>query len=670
MKPDAKITERIEKLRETIRKHRYNYHVLNIEEISIEALDSLKNELSKLETQYPSLITPDSPTQRVAGEPLKAFKKVPHKVAQWSFNDAFDDNDMQEFDARIKRMLKQKTGKDINPEYTCELKIDGLKVVLEYVDGVLVTAATRGDGKVGEDVTLNVRTIESIPLKLTEPKNVITEGEIWISKKQFEKINRTRFKNEDEPFANPRNMAAGTLRQLDPRVVADRKLSAFIYDLAQSEDELPSNQIDELNLLKKLGFMVEGHFKLCKNMSEVITFWKSWINKKDKQDFLIDGVVVKVSNREYQEALGFTGKAPRFAIALKFPAEQVTTVVEDIVFQVGRTGVITPVAQLRPVLVAGSTVSRATLHNADEIERLDVRIGDTVILQKAGDIIPNVVSVLKEMRTGVEMKFVFPKRIPECGGDGSIERIPGQVAFRCAAKDSDAQNRRKLYHFTSKKVFNIDGLGPKVLDQLIDAELISSAADIFRLQFGDLSELPRFGKKSIDNLLDSIKNSKNIDLYRFVASLSIPQVGEETAILLAQNFKTLLAIKSLSQGELEDIEGIGPIVAEEIVNWFAEPNNQKLVDHLLKFVEIKKQGAVSATGSLFGKKLVVTGTLPTLSRDEAHRLIRENGGDVASSISKNTDYVLAGEKAGSKLQKAEDLGVEVLSEKAFVELIN
>lgn len=659
------VQERIEKLRETIRKHRYNYHVLDKEEISIEALDSLKDELSRLEIQYPELITPDSPTQRVAGQPLDKFRKAPHKIPQWSFNDAFSPEDMMDFDARVKRMLKTEMGRDVVPTYTAELKIDGLKVVLEYEKGLLKTAATRGDGKVGEDVTMNIRTIESVPLRLSRNVDCIVEGEVWLPKPEFERINKQRKKDGEPEFANPRNMAAGTIRQLDSKIVAERKLDMFVYDVGQSSEDVPDNQAEELGYLRDLGFKVEKHFKHCETMSDVIAFWKSWEKKKDKQDYLIDGVVVKVNEREYQDALGFTGKAPRFAIALKFPAEQVTTVLEDIVFQVGRTGVVTPVAQLRPVLVAGSTVSRATLHNEDEIKRLDVRIGDTVILQKAGDVIPDIVSVLTEMRTGKEKPFIFPTHIPECGGDGSIERIPGQAAYRCVDKNSDAQNRRKLYHFTSKKVFNIDGLGPKVLDQLIDAGLIVTPVDIFRLERGDIEGLPRFAEKSIANLLDAIEKAKKVTLPRFIASLSIPQVGEETAILLADTFGSLEKIRKASKSEFEQIDGIGPIVAEELEKWFSQKVHAKLVDDLLQFVTILKPKKNLAVGVLSGKTVVVTGTLPTLSREEAQQLVRDNGGHVASSVSKNTTYLLAGEKAGSKLAKAEKLGVEVINEDQF-----
>jgi DNA ligase (NAD+) len=393
---------RLSKLKETIDFHRYNYHVLDKETISAPALDSLKNELVKIESEYPELITPDSPSQRVGGKSLPEFKKVKHEVTQWSFNDAFSKEDMVEFENRIKRFIKSELGKDALPSYVCELKIDGLKIVLKYEKGIFVQGLTRGDGVVGEDVTENIKTIESVPLKLKHPVDLIVEGEAWVSKSNLEKLNKQRKATNEPLFANPRNVAAGSIRQLDPKIARERKLDSFIYDLSKTNDTLPDTQIEELQLLGDLGFKVNKNFELCKNMEEVINYWQKWQKKSSKEDYLIDGVVIKLNDRYLQDALGYTGKAPRWGIAFKFPAEQVTTVVLDIVFQVGRTGVVTPVAKLKPVLVAGSTVSRATLHNEDEIKRLDVRIGDTVILQKAGDVIPDVVSVVKEMRTGNE----------------------------------------------------------------------------------------------------------------------------------------------------------------------------------------------------------------------------------------------------------------------------
>lgn len=688
MKQD--IQERILKLRQSIEHHRYNYHVLDKEEISAEALDSLKRELSELENAHPEFVDSNSPSQRIAGEPLKEFEKVPHKVAQWSYNDAFTESDMRAFDERVKRFVKDAfgevgTARVPNPTYVCELKIDGLKVVLEYVDGKLICAATRGDGKVGENVTHNVRTIESIPLELRRSQSVIVEGEVWMSKKNFDKLNAEQEKLGLPLFANPRNVAAGSIRQLDPKITASRKLDVFIYDLAQSTSNTPTLQSEELAYLKELGFKVNNHARVCKTIDEVIKFWDEWKNKSKKQDYWIDGVVVKVNEIKYQEALGYTGKAPRFGIAFKFPAEQVTTVVEDIQLQVGRTGVLTPVAHLRPVEVAGSVVSRATLHNQDEIERLDIRVGDTVVLQKAGDVIPDIVSVLTELRPKSAKAYTFPTYVPECGGDGSIERIPGQVAYRCVFRGGAAEHRRKLYHFVSKKCFNIDGLGPKQIDAFLENNLISSSDDIFTLKKGDMLPLPRFAEKSVDNILQAIENARKVTFARFIFALSIDHVGEETAEDIAKHFRNFKDFYEkitqkdsfAAQSELSNIYGIGDKVAESIVTWFRKEDNQALVKRLLAQVDVLDEkspvGTTAASSSvvnseIFGKTFVLTGTLSTMSRDEAKAKIKALGGDVTGSVSKNTDYVLAGEEAGSKLDKAQDLGVRVLSEEEFLNM--
>lgn len=680
-RPSKELIERLAKLRAAIEKYRHEYHVLDKASISEEALDSLKHELVEIETQYPELITPDSPSQRVAGAPLPEFKKVEHKVPQWSFNDAFSPEEMLEFDARVKRFLVAGEVTDPRPTYTVEHKIDGLKIVLEYQKGLFVRAATRGDGKVGEDVTENVKTIESVPLRLTSPVDIIAEGEIWMAKSQLAKLNAARKKTGEEPFANPRNVAAGSIRQLDPRIVAERKLRTFIYDIAQLGFEnikgvtMLTDQCGELELLGKLGFKVNPHYKHCKTMDEVIEYWKTWQKKMPKEDYLADGVVVKVNDLKYQNILGYTGKAPRFGIAFKFPAEQVTTVVEDIVLQIGRTGVVTPVAHLRPVLVAGSTVSRATLHNEDEIKRLDVRIGDTVILQKAGDVIPDIVSVMTELRTGKEKAYTFPTHVPACGGDGRIERIPGQAAWRCVAKDSFDQQKRKFYHFVSKKCFDIDGLGPKIIDVLLEEGLISSFDDIFTLKRGDLLSLPRFAEKSVDNLLTSVEKACSVTLPRFLASLSIPQVGEETAYDLAKHFGSIERIRDASYEELEAIYGVGPIVARSVVDYFDDTENGRLVSRLMKQVDIQAvSGKTKASGSasavdLSGKSFVFTGTLETIDRTEAQEIVRTMGGDVSSSVSVKTTYVVAGESAGSKLDKARELGVTIISEKDFLNMI-
>lgn len=661
---------RLVSLRKAIEHHRYLYHVLDKSEISPEALDSLKHELVLIEEAYPDLVTPDSPSQRVAGEPLKEFKKIPHAIPQWSFNDAFSPDDMREFDLRTKRFLKSALGREVSPMYTCELKIDGLKVVFTYEAGSLKTGATRGDGTIGEDVTSNVRTIESIPLTLTESRSLIVEGEVWMPKHEFARQNKERKKRGEEPFANPRNIAAGSIRQLDPEIAAARHLDAFIYDIAHIENEFPKTQIEELALLRTLGFKVNPHFKLCADIEEVIAFWKSWQNKKDKQDYWIDGVVVKVNEKKYQDAIGYTGKAPRFGIAFKFLAEQVTTIVEEIVFQVGRTGVVTPVAHLRPVLVAGSVVSRATLHNEDEIARLGVRIGDTVVLQKAGDVIPDIVAVVKEMRTGREKKFMFPKFVLESDGTvNPIERIPGQAAYRCVNKNSFAQKRRKFYYFVSKKGFDIDGCGPKVIDALLDAELISSFDDLFTLTLGDVLTLPRFAEKSAENLIESIEQARQITLGKFLTALSIEHVGEETAHDLAEHFGSIEKLRRASFDDFNAIYGVGEVVARSLADWFSDAHHRALLDRLLAHVHIEHQKSKVKSQKLAGKTFVLTGTLFGMSRDEAKEKVRTLGGEISESVSVKTSFVVAGKNPGSKIEKAHTRGVRVIDEGEFLKML-
>lgn len=675
-KPTPAVIERIQKLRASIEKHRYEYHVLDQETISPEALDSLKRELVELEAQYPELVTPDSPSQRVAGKPLDAFKKVPHRVPQWSFNDAFTPEDIADFDARVRKGLPA----GARPSYVCELKIDGLKVVLTYEKGLLVMAATRGDGKVGEDVTENVKTIESVPLRLTRPVDCIVEGEVWLAASELERINEARRAADEQPFANPRNAAAGSIRQLDPRLARERRLDSFIYDISYLNEAAPATQHAELTLLKELGFKVNTHWKHIEGdtadnvIKGIVAFWNTWQKKAKKQDYWVDGVVVKVNERAYQDALGYTGKAPRFGIAFKFPAEQVTTIVEDIILQIGRTGVVTPVALLKPVQVAGTTVSRATLHNEDEINRLDVHIGDTVILQKAGDVIPDIVRVLPEMRTGVEKPYRFPTHVPECGGDGRIERVPGQAAWRCVVTDSYAQLSRRLYYFISKKAFDIEDMGPKNIDALLEAGLIANAPDIFKLTKEDLLTLPRFAEKSAENLYRAIQKARTVTLPRLIISLSIPHVGEETAHDLAAHFKTINALRAASLEEITAVYGVGEVVARSLYEWLRDAENAHMLDRLLREISLDDQSGKAsvskAAQALFaGKTFVLTGTLQTMSRDEAKEKIRAYGGDVSSSVSAATHYVVAGESAGSKLDKAQELGVRILSEDEFVAML-
>jgi len=663
------VQERYKKLKDVINHHRILYHVYDKEEISQHALDSLKHELSELEREYPSLIAPDSPTQRVAGKALPEFKKVRHKVAQWSFNDAFTPEEMRDFDMRVKRFLRPHFP-EVQPGYLCELKIDGLKIVFEYQKGILTTAATRGDGEVGEDVTQNIRTIDSVPLSLTRPIDIIVEGEVWMSAKNLKRLNREREKKNEPLFANPRNVAAGSIRQLDPAIAASRKLDVFIYDVAATSEKFPPTQAEELEYLRKLGFKVNKHYEIASDIEGAIRFWNTWKDHARKQAYWVDGAVVKVNEKKYQEVLGYTGKAPRFTIAFKFPAEQVTTVLEDIIFQVGRTGVVTPVAHLKPVSVAGSTVSRATLHNEDEIRRLDVRIGDTVILQKAGDVIPEVLQVVKELRPKGAKVFTWPKFVPACGGDGRIERIPGQAAWRCIDRKSPERVRRAFEYFVSKKALDVDGVGKKVARLLMDHGLVDSFDDLFTLTEGDFLALPGFAELSSKNAIESIKKAaKNVSLARLVTALSIDHVGEETARDLSGHFGSIEKLRRAKLEELEAIDGVGDVVAKSVYTWFADKHNSAMLDRLLKHITLAKPEKRQRALPLAGKTYVLTGSLKSLSRDEAKEKLRALGADVSSSVSKKTTAVIVGEEAGSKLDKARELGVMVLTEAEFFRMI-
>lgn len=658
--------DRYEKLLKAVNRHRYLYYALEAPEIPDSAYDELERELNGLEERYPELISADSPTRRVGGEIAAAFKKVRHAVPQWSFNDAFMPGDLRAFDARVRKNLGTE-----KVEYDCELKIDGLKVVLTYERGRLAVAATRGDGAVGEDVTHNIRTINSVPLMLERPVDIVVEGEVWMSEESLRKVNALRRAQGEPEFANPRNAAAGSIRQLDPRVAAARGLDTFIYDVARTSERLPATQEEELSYLKGLGFKVNKHHKRVAGIEGAVEYWEYWQRHAKAEGYWIDGVVVKVNDRAHQERLGYTGKAPRFAVAFKFPAEQVTTVVEGIELQVGRTGVLTPVAHLRPVLVAGSTVSRATLHNEDEIKRLDVRVGDTVILQKAGDVIPDIVRVLTELRPPKTKPYQWPARVPECGGDGRIERVPGQAAWRCVAKDSFAQQRRKFRYFASRGALNIEGLGESTVDALIEKGLVTHLDDFFTLKEGDVLELEGFAEVSAKKLIDSIQRAaKHVPLSRLVTGLSVPHVGEETAILLAQRFKTIDDLAGAGADELNATPGIGPVVSKSIYDWFHDKENKKLLERLTKHLHIvseKMHGGQKLP--LAGKTFVLTGTLTSMGRDEAKEALRKLGASVAGSVSKKTDYVVAGTEAGSKLDKAQELGVKVLTEQEFLKLL-
>jgi DNA ligase (NAD+) len=660
----VKAKKRIIKLRAEIERHRYLYHVLDTQEISDGALDSLKNELVQLEKEFPQFISPDSPTQRVGGQPLAKFIKVKHTRPMLSINDAFSPADMNEWIERLQKLTSQKL------EFFCEVKMDGLAMSLFYENGKLVRAATRGDGLVGEDVTMNIRTIESIPLvlrdeKYTLPTHVEVRGEVYMSKDVFVKLNKALEKKGEKTFANPRNAAAGSIRQLDPKLAAERQLKFMAYDLVTDLGQHTHQQVHVL--LKQIGFRAGDYLRVCKNLPEVFSFFNELAKKRAKFPYWIDGIVVVVNDLQTFQQLGLTGKAPRGIIALKFPAQQVTTKVLDIIVQVGRTGVLTPVAVLIPVSVSGSTVSRATLHNADEVRRLDVKIGDTVVIQKAGDIIPDVVQVLVNLRTGREKKFIMPSTCPVCGS--SVKKPVGEVNFYCTNKNCFAVQKESLYHFVSKDAFNIDGLGPKIIDQLIEVGLIKDAADFFDLTTGDLEPLERFAEKSAQNLITAIAAAKTIELARFIYALGIRHVGEQTALALAQRFGSLKKIMSASPVDLSGVNDIGGIVAKSIYEYMNNGKNILFLQRLLaKGIRLQTANQSIST-KLVGKSVVVTGTLPTLSRDEAKKMIRAAGGSFSSSVSTQTDYVLAGDKPGSKYEQAQKLNVKIISEKDFLNLI-
>jgi len=676
---------RIEKLKKEINHHRYLYHVLDKQEISDAALDSLKHELDRLEKQYPDLITPDSPTQRVGGKPLDKFGKVPHSVPMLSLNDAFSFEEIEEWEKRIIKLIDKK------PSYYTELKVDGLALSLTYEtrNGTLTldVGATRGDGKWGENITENVKTIEAIPLSLSFPNNITApsslevRGEVYMGKVPFEELNKVQKKNNQPQFANPRNAAAGSVRQLDPKITASRKLFFIGYDVVMfsladgfefRERKINASTHQEIHeLLERIGFksgVANKYSRLCSSIEEVEKFYQEIKKRRNKLPFWIDGIVVNVNEIDLFRRLGVVGKAPRGSIAYKFPAEQVTTVVENIQVQIGRTGALTPVAHLKPVKVAGSTVSRATLHNMDEINRLGVRIGDTVIIQKAGDIIPDIVKVLPKMRVGKEKKFKMPVKCPVCSS--KVVRKSGEVAHYCSNKKCYAQQHSAMTHFISKKAFDIEGLGPKVLDQLFKADLVKDPADLFDLTEVDLEPLERFAEKSAENLVEAVQSSKEILLARFIYALGIRHVGEETAIDLAEQFGSLDKIMSASLEELENIHDIGGVVAKSIYGYFQDPHSQKLVKKLLaKGIKIKIDKKVSKKTGLTEKKVIVTGTLDTMSRQEAKNRIRSAGGDWVSSVSQNTDYVVAGTEPGSKYDKARKLSVKIISEKEFLKLL-
>jgi len=669
-KKEAK--QRIEKLRETINHHRYLYHVLDKQEISDSALDSLKKELFDLEQEFPDLITPDSPTQRIGGKPLKEFKKVKHQQRMISFNDAFSKEDMKDWYERFIKLVPENQEDEV--DYYCELKIDGLAIELIYKDGILQTGSTRGDGSVGEDITENLKTVEAIPLKIENlklkiPAELVVRGEVFITKKEFERINKEQKQKGLPVYANPRNIAAGSVRQLDPKITSGRKLDSFAYelltDLGQKTHE------DKHKILKEFGFKTNKHNKYCKSLEEVLQFREHWIKEREKLDYEIDGVVVIINNNEIFEKLGVVGKAPRGAIAYKFPQAQSTTKVLDIKVQVGRTGAMTPVAILEPVQVTGITITRATLHNEDEIKRLGLKIGDTVIVGRAGDVIPDIIKVLPELRTGEERSFKMPEKCPACGtllrqGSGGQAKLGGDKILRCPNKNCFAQKRRNFYHFVSRSAFNMDGLGPKIIDRLLDEGLVQDQSDLFELKEGDVKNLERFAEKSAENLIKTIQGKREITLSKFIYALGIRNIGEETAIDLAKHFGSIKKIREAKLEDFDSILNVGPVVSKSVYEWFQEKANIKFLDKLEKFVKIQHLAPSTQHLALSGKSFVITGSLESMSRDQAKQKIRDLGGDVSESVSSKTSYVVQGRDPGSKADKASKLGVKFLDEQEFL----
>lgn len=661
--PGENIKKRIEELREEIRHHEYRYYVLDSPEISDAEFDQLMTELENIEKEYPELITVDSPTQRVGGEPLEGFEKVEHTVAMLSLSNAFNEGELREFANRVYKLAGRK---DI--EFVIEHKIDGLSAILRYEDGQLSVGATRGNGVVGEDVSENIRTIRSVPLKFSKGINAEIRGEVYISKGDFEKINERRLDNGDEPFANPRNAAAGSIRQLDPRIAAGRSLSMLAYDLLNVDGKNLKTHTEALEFLKDLGFKTNW-FHRCKDINEVIELCNEWTEKREELAYEIDGMVIKVNNLSLREELGTTAKSPRWAIAFKFPAQQKTTIIKDIIISVGRTGALTPTAILEPVQIAGSTVSRATLHNEDEIKRKDIKIGDRVLLQKAGDVIPEVIKVIKDKRDGSEELFSIPTKCPVCGADAV--RQEGEAVTRCInVTECPAQRREGILHFVSRNAMNIDGVGPALIDQLLENALIKDYADLYSLKMEDLLPLERMGEKSANNAINAIKESKGKPLHNLVFALGIRHVGAGVARVLTTVYSSIDELRKSKLAELEAIEEIGPVIAESIVNFFRGEHNQQVIEKLreqgIKMSVDKEENSSTVVDAVAGKRFVFTGGLDNLTRSEAKEKVISAGGKVSSSVSKNTDFVVAGESTGSKYDKARKLGLRILDEEEFI----
>ena len=681
---DLKIKNRIKKLREEISRLRFLYHVKDDPLVTDDVYDSLNRELKSILEKYPEFIDINAPENRVGGKPLDKFKKVKHEIRMLSLNDSFSFPEVTEWETRISKLINRAH------TYFCEIKLDGLSASLIYKDGVFIEGSTRGDGFIGEDVTENLKMITTIPLKLKSPYPSFIEirGEVVMSKRSWISLNKKQENEGKQPFANTRNAAAGSLRQLDPNIVKDRNLDFFAWDAVQLPQSLNIKKHSEKHdLIRSFGFQISPYERKAKNLKEVFSFIEEVEQVRSHLPYGTDGIVVTVDDLDLQEILGIVGKAPKHSIAYKYQAERATTIVTDITVNVGRTGVLTPVAHFNPTLVAGSTVSKATLHNIDQINRLDLRIGDTVVIQKAGDVIPEVVETLVKMRTGKERKFKMPDTCPVCGfkvermagsvGKGlssrsetkrgkSLRRQASSVAFYCTNKNCPAKNRRGMQHFVN--IFEIYTIGPKILDRLKDEGLISDAADLFTLEKADLSGLERFGEKSADNIISSIESHRKISLWRFIYALGIIHVGEQTAQDLANHFGSLSKLIKADILEMNNLENIGPVVSESIFQFFQDKSNINFIEKLLKNgVTIFHEKAKSL--KLKGKIFVLTGTLTTMSRDEVKKKIIENGGSVSSSVSKKTSFVVTGDKPGSKYDEAKKLGVKILSENEFLKII-
>ena len=662
----------LETLRQTLRKYEYHYHVLDNPLVPDAEYDRLMNELKNLEWQHPEWITPDSPTQRVGAKPLEGFAQITHELPMLSLDNAFSDEELDGFLRRIENLIAQ------DPEkmtFCCEPKLDGLAVSILYENGSLVQAATRGDGTTGEDITANIRTIRNIPLKLNlenPPARLEVRGEVFMPQKGFNILNERALEKGEKTFANPRNAAAGSLRQLDPKVTRQRplELNAYSIGIYESDDELPSTHYERLQWLKSIGIPVNGEIRLATGREELLKFYAEIQSKRPNLGYDIDGTVLKVNDIALQEQLGFISRSPRWAIAYKFPAQEEMTVLNDVEFQVGRTGAITPVAKLEPVFVAGVTVSNATLHNGDEIERLGVVIGDTVIIRRAGDVIPQIIGVVKERRPQNAKKIHFPTACPVC--ESAVIRVEGEAVARCTGGlFCAAQRKEALKHFVSRKAMDIDGVGEKLIEQLMTLELIHTPADLFKLDLTSLMRLERMGEKSAQNALNSIEKSKSTTLARFLYALGIREVGEATALNLANHFGSLAAIREANIETLTQVQDVGEVVANHIFRFWQEPHNVEVVEDLIK-QGVHWQDVVQveiADNPLKNKNVVLTGTLTQLTRDEAKALLQSLGCKVSGSVSSKTDYLIAGEKAGSKLTKAQELGITVLSEQDFVNLI-